>query len=123
MALNIGDFLSDNNGMDYEVKRLLGEGGFGKAWLVNRLSDGLECVAKEPKDLDKKLVKALNSEFTVLDNLEQKNVPYVVRAIAMAEYQVWYLSSFLARLERTIGQGNGGGRSQKTLPRYYYKGS
>jgi len=87
MALNIGDFLSDNNGMDYEVKRLLGEGGFGKAWLVNRLSDGLECVAKEPKDLDKKLVKALNSEFTVLDNLEQKNVPYVVRAIAMAEYQ------------------------------------
>ena len=87
MALNIGDFLSDNNGNDYEVIRELGEGGFGKAYLVTRLNDGLECVAKEPKDLDKKLIKALNSEFTVLDNLEQKNVPYVVRAIAMAEYQ------------------------------------
>ena len=101
MALNIGDFLSDNNGNDYEVIRELGEGGFGKAYLVTRLNDGLECVAKEPKDLDKKLIKALNSEFTVLDNLEQKNVPYVVRAIAMAEYQnqmdTWYPYLFLER--------------------------
>ena len=129
MALNIGDFLSDNNGMDYEVKRSLGEGGFGKAWLVNRLSDGLECVAKEPKDLDKKLVKALNSEFTVLDNLEQKNVPYVVRAIAMAEYQnqmgnmIFCSYSWQGRW-RTIRQDNAERSNlRRRLSRYYYKGS
>ena len=86
MSMKIGDFLNDSNGNDYEVKSELGEGGFGKVYLIVRLNDGLECVAKEPKDLEKNLIKALNSEFTVLDNLEQKNVPYVVRAIAMGEY-------------------------------------
>ena len=87
MVLNPGDFISDNNGEDYEVTKFIAEGGFGKVYFVTRLSDNKRCVAKEPKDLDKKLIKALHSEFTVLDNLEQKNVPYVARAIAMAEYK------------------------------------
>ena len=53
MSMKIGDFLNDSNGNDYEVKSELGEGGFGKVYLIVRLNDGLECVAKEPKDLEK----------------------------------------------------------------------
>ncbi|MDE0953475.1 MAG: protein kinase [Candidatus Poseidoniales archaeon] len=88
MVLNPGDFIQGKTtGDDYEINSLICEGGFGKVFLITRLSDNSQYIAKEPKDLDKKLIKAIHSEFTVLDNLEKKNIPYVARAIEMTEYQ------------------------------------
>jgi len=87
MVMNPGDFIHGNTtGDDYEISRFLATGGFGTVYLVLRLSDGAECIAKEPNDLEKKKIKALHSEFTVLDNLKTKNIPYVVRAIEMTDY-------------------------------------
>ena len=107
MAMKLGDFIQGKTtGDDYEIKSKIGEGGFGMAFLITRLSDNRDYIAKEPKDLDKKLIKALNSEFTVLDNLEKKNVPYVAKAIEMTEYlnQVGNMVPVLI-LEKAAGEG------------------
>ena len=87
LMLHIGDILTGNDSQeDYEIKSKIGEGGFGTVFLITRVSDNRDYIAREPKGLDKTLIKALNSEFTVLDNLEKKNVPYVAKAIEMTEY-------------------------------------
>ena len=87
MPLNPGDFIQSSiSNDDYEVKKFIAAGGFGSAYLVARISDNVELIAKEPKDLDKNRVKALNTEFKVLDNLQSKSVPYVARAIEITEY-------------------------------------
>ena len=88
MVLSPGDYIQGKTtGDDYEIISELAEGGFGKIYVITRLSDGMECIAKEPKDLEKKLIKAINLEFTVLDNLEKKSIPSVARAIEITEYQ------------------------------------
>ena len=88
MSLKPGDVITGNTtGDDYEISSEIGEGGFGKVFLIMRLSDNSEYIAKEPKDYDKKMLKAINSEFTVLDTLEKKGIPHVCRAIELTEYQ------------------------------------
>jgi len=88
MVLNAGDFIQGNKtGDDYEVKNHLATGGFGAVYLITRLSDSCDFVAKEPTSLEKKIIKTLNLEFTVLDNLQNMNVPHVVRVVEMTDYQ------------------------------------
>ena len=87
MSLKVGDFIpSSSNADDYEVKVELARGGFGTAYLVARVSDNTELIAKAPNDLKNNLIKALKSEHKVLDNLQTKNVPNVARSVDMTEY-------------------------------------
>ena len=47
MVLNNGDIFTGNDtGDDYEVLNRIGQGGFGDTYLVARMSDRVEFVAK-----------------------------------------------------------------------------
>jgi len=107
MVLNPGDYIHGNKtGEDYEVKLELAQGGFGKVYLISRISDNRDFIAKEPIDLDQKKVKALNSEFSVLETLENKNIPYVARAIEITDYQNQVGNKIpVLILEKANGQG------------------
>jgi len=105
--LHIGDILTGNDSQeDYEIKSKIGEGGFGTVFLITRVSDNRDYIAKEPASLDKIIIKVLNSEFSVLDNLEKRNIPYVAKAIEMTEYlnQVGNMVPVLI-LEKAAGEG------------------
>jgi len=88
MSLKPGDIITGNTtGDDYEISSEIGAGGFAKVFLIMRLSDNSEYIAKEPLDYNQKMLKAIISEFTVLDTLEKKGIQHVCRAIELTEYQ------------------------------------
>lgn len=86
MSINPGDIFTGNDtGDDYEIVSTLGSGGFGDTYLIHRLSDGVEFVAKVPNKDDQRVIQCLQTEFSVLITLEQKGVPHVVRAVEMSK--------------------------------------
>jgi len=86
MSINPGDIFTGNDtGDDYEIVLPLGSGGFGDTFLIRRLSDGVEFVAKVPNKDDQRVIQCLQTEFSVLITLEQKGVPHVVRAVEMSK--------------------------------------
>jgi serine/threonine protein kinase len=46
MKVNLNHVKERQEFENYEKQKLLGEGSFGKAYLVRRTSDGLMCVMK-----------------------------------------------------------------------------
>jgi serine/threonine protein kinase len=47
VPLNMGQIKERQEFEHYTKEKLLGEGSFGKAYLVTRKSDGLKCVQKQ----------------------------------------------------------------------------
>jgi serine/threonine protein kinase len=88
VVLNNGDIFTGNDtNEDYEVLKRLGSGGFGDTYLVGRMSDGEEFVAKIPNKTDQRIIQCLINEFNVLKTLEAKGVPHVVRAVEMSSFK------------------------------------
>ena len=84
--VSVGDIVSGKD--DYEVTQFINSSGFGETFFVNRLSDNKICVATFPRDAaPSSFSTPVHSEFKILDDLKQKNVPNVVRAIEVIEYQ------------------------------------
>lgn len=85
--MNNGDIFTGNDtSEDYEVLKRIGQGGFGDTYLVARMSDGEEFVAKIPNKTDQRVIQCLINEYNVLKTLESKGVPYVVRAVEMSSF-------------------------------------
>ena len=64
----------------YKKVKLLGEGSFGKAYLVERISDGLKCVMKQ---IDIQKMSEQERRETVQESkiLEALNHPNIVKFI------------------------------------------
>lgn len=87
MVLNNGDIFTGNDTSDdYEVLNRIGQGGFGDTYLVARMSDSEEFVAKIPNKTDQRVIQCLITEYNVLKTLETKGVPHCVRAIEMSSF-------------------------------------
>ena len=87
MVLNNGDIFTGNDtGDDYEVLNRIGQGGFGDTYLVARMSDRVEFVAKVPNKTDQRVIQCLINEYAVLVTLETKGVPHCVRGAEMSSF-------------------------------------
>ena len=87
MVLSSDDIFTGNDtGDDYEVLNRIGQGGFGDTYLIARMSDRKEFVAKIPNKTDQRVIQCLINEYNVLKTLEAKGVPHCVRAIELSSF-------------------------------------
>lgn len=85
--LRDGDIFEGTSGESYEVGETLGKGGFGIVHSCKRLSDGVFFVCKSPTDNSDLKTRKLTSEFNILNDLQNRQVPNVVRAIELGFFQ------------------------------------
>ena len=85
MSLQIGEVFSGSGGV-YEVVKKVGEGGFGAAFLVIEKNSNTEVIAKVPIKFTATVLKSFEGEFRVLKDLENLQVPNVVRARELVNF-------------------------------------